>query len=244
MSTDGEIVRAGFERKYLVPESAAEMLLHAVQSLLAPDPYGGRYTVASLYLDTPDLASYRREVQGKWRLRRYSTTETVFAEFKAKPEPGKVHKRRSALSAEQLPEALPGWFQKAIHKQSLAPTRLVTYTRDAFVGTLEGAEVRLTLDHAIQASPQQSLHFPPFDAAPEAGIPLTVGRILEIKYEHALPVALAQLTAELGLLPESFSKYRTAMEKIPPSCLAHPPQPPPSGGASPVVFPRRTGARG
>jgi hypothetical protein len=40
---------------------------------------------------------------------------------------------------------------------------------------------------------------------------------LEIKYAHALPEKLAQLTAELGLLPESFSKYRTAIEQTPPS---------------------------
>ncbi|WP_309717337.1 polyphosphate polymerase domain-containing protein [Armatimonas sp.] len=217
MSIEGEIVRAGFERKYLVPESLAESLLSAVQAILPPDPYGGRYSVASLYLDTPDLASYRREVQGKWRLRRYSTTETVFAEFKAKPEPGKVHKRRSALSSDQLPASLPGWFQKAIHKQSLSPTRLVTYTRDAFVGELGGEEVRLTLDHAVQASSHQSLHFPPFDGGQGVGFPLTEGRILEIKYEFALPAELAKLTSELGLLPESFSKYRTAIEKIPPS---------------------------
>ena len=217
MSTEGEIVRAGFERKYLVPESIAESLLGAMQALLSPDPYGGRYSVASLYLDTPDLASYRQEMQGKWRLRRYSTTEMVFAEFKAKPEPGKVHKRRSALAPEQLPASLPGWFQKAVHKESLAPTRLVTYTRDAFVGELGGEEVRLTLDHTIQASPHQSLQFLPFEGGQGVGFPLTEGRILEIKYEHALPTELAKLTSELGLLPESFSKYRTAIEKIPTS---------------------------
>ena len=74
MNGGGEIVRAGFERKYLVPESAAAALLSAVGALLPPDPYGGRYAVASLYLDTPDLASYRREIQGKWRLRRYGET--------------------------------------------------------------------------------------------------------------------------------------------------------------------------
>lgn len=213
MNNDGEIVRAGFEKKYLVSEEAAGPLLEAVRQLLSPDPYGGCYAVASLYLDTPDLASYRREVLGKWRLRRYSTTETIFAEFKAKPEPGKVHKRRSQLSPTEclaLPGGASGWFHKAIHKQSLAPTRMVSYTRDAFVGQLDGAEVRLTLDHAVKATPATAFQLP--DEA-RGGIPLTEGRILEIKYEHALPSALERLTAELGLLPESFSKYRAAIEK-------------------------------
>jgi VTC domain len=141
-------------------------------------------------------------------LRRYSTTETIFAEFKAKPEPGKVHKRRSVLTAGEL----PSWFQKAILKESLSPTRLVTYTRDAFVGELEGVEVRLTLDHAVQATAWNTIAFPESEHQ-HLGVPLTEGRILEIKYEHALPSALGQLTTALGLLPESFSKYRTAMER-------------------------------
>lgn len=210
MNTAAEVVRAGFERKYLVPESIAEPLLRSVRELLAPDPYGGRYSVTSLYLDTPDLASYRREVLGKWRLRRYSTTATVFAEFKAKPEPGKVHKRRSALVADPLPHNLPSWFQRAIHKQNLTPTRLVTYTRDAFVGELEGEAVRLTLDHDIGATVSTGFIVPGTAAT---GIALTEGRILEIKYESALPKALETLVAALGLLPESFSKYRAAIER-------------------------------
>ncbi len=210
---DGEIVRAGFEQKYLVPEEAAQKLLSSVRQLLPPDPYGGRYAVASLYLDTPDLASYRREVQGKWRVRRYGESETLFAEFKAKPEPGKVHKRRTPLAPEEclaLPEGKANWFQKSIHKQNLAPTRLVSYTRDAFVGMLEGEEVRLTLDHQVRAAicSHYLLPSPVLD-----GFSLTEGRILEIKFENALPLALQKLTAELGLLPESFSKYRAAIEK-------------------------------
>ena len=214
MDTNGEVVRAGFERKYLVPESEAARLLQAVAPLLPPDPYGACYRVASLYLDTPDLAAYHREVQGKWRLRRYAEGPTVFAEFKAKPEPGQVHKRRSPLTLDeclQLPySSTLGWFIRAIHKNSLQPTRLVSYERHAFVGVLDGEEVRLTLDRDIRATVGNGFVVP----GPAAeGIALTEGRILEIKYDTALPRALETLVASLGLLPESFSKYRTAIEK-------------------------------
>lgn len=210
---EGEIVRAGFERKYLVPESEADALLSAVSALLPPDPYGATYPVASLYLDTPDLASYRREVLGKWRLRRYGNGDAVFAEFKAKPEPGTVHKRRTPATLEEchaLPfGAKPGWFVRAIHKNTLQPTRMVSYERHAFVGVLEGEEVRLTLDQKVRASVCTTYQVP---CSVVGGTPLTEGRILEIKYENFLPETLEKAVTALGLLPESFSKYRAAID--------------------------------
>jgi hypothetical protein len=213
---EGEVIRAGFERKYPVPERDAEALLKAVRGLLAPDPHAGvagAYTVSSLYLDTPDRASYHRERIGKWRLRRYGDADTVFAEYKAKPEPGCVHKRRTEIPLDTcatLPdEAHPAWFLQAIHKNNLMPTRLVSYRRHAFVGELEGEMVRLTLDHAIQARVQTEF------CAPGAfvGTPLTEGRILEVKFERVLPTPLKEMLSSLRLLPESFSKYRTAVER-------------------------------
>ena len=229
---DGEVVRAGFERKFLVPEGDAARLLSAVRPLLAPDPLAGptgEYDVASLYLDTPDLAAYQRELGGKWRLRRYGEASEVFAEFKAKPEPGKVHKRRTSLSPENC-AALPhvdeaGWFSKAIRKHSLHPICLISYRRHAFVGAVDGEEIRLTLDHDVRAAARESYVVPqPLSAA--EGAPLTEGRILEIKFAHALPMRLCHVLGELGLLPESFSKYRAAIDKITPWPPNFAPQPP------------------
>lgn len=75
---------------------------------------------------------------------------------------------------------------------------------------LEGEEVRLTLDRDIRATVGNGFTVP---SPATEGIALTEGRILEIKYDTALPRALETLVASLGLLPESFSKYRTAIEK-------------------------------
>ena len=212
---EGEIVRSGFERKYLVPKQEAEVLLGAVAKLLPPDPHGATYPVASLYLDTSDLASYRREVQGKWRLRRYGEGEVVFAEFKAKPVPGSVHKRRSATSLEEC-LAMPfgekaGWFTRAIHKNDLRPTLLVSYQRHAFVGVLDGQEVRLTLDRELRASACPEYRIP---GPVQEGETLTEGYVLEIKFETTLPPKLEEELASRSLLPASFSKYRTGIERV------------------------------
>lgn len=214
MHDEGEVIRAGFERKYLVHESEATALLRAVARLLAPDPYGASYDVASLYLDTPGLASYRREAPGKWRLRRYGEDDAVFAEFKAKPEPGRVRKRRTRLTlaeAALLPRGdRPRWFVRAIDEHVLRPTRLVSYRRDAFVGDLDGETVRLTLDRDVRAAASDRYGVP---STSVDGVPLTEGRILELKFARRIPDAVEGLVASLGLLPESFSKYRAAVER-------------------------------
>jgi hypothetical protein len=208
---EGELVRAGFERKFLVPEVLSGELLASVAKRLKPDPHGGTYTVASLYLDTPDLAAFRREMAGKWRIRRYGTGDALFVEHKARPEPGQVRKRRSQIGPEQcagLPEGSgPGWFTRAILKESLAPVCLISYTRHAFVG--EG--IRLTLDAHIRAILCSEYILP---APLSSGEALTDDRVLEIKFEQELPLALNGLLESLGLLPESFSKYRTAIRAL------------------------------
>jgi hypothetical protein len=210
---EGEFVRAGQERKYLVLERDAESLLTAVRALLAPDPLagpGGEYAVHSLYLDTPDLACWRRELPGKWRLRRYGDGDTIFAEYKARPEPGKVHKRRTALGIDEcarLPESRAGWFAQAIRKQSLTPVCCISYRRHAFVG--EG--VRLTLDQALRASLCERYLVPGTLPCDET---LTESRVLEVKFEDELPSPLESMLAQFGLLPKAFSKYRTAIGRL------------------------------
>ena len=217
---DSEIVRSGYERKYRVPESAADPLLGIVSQLLPPDPHGATYRVSSLYLDSPDWISYHRVVPGKWRLRRYGTGDTVFAEFKAKPAPGSVHKRRSALSEREclkLPESKkPGWFVRDLETHHLKPVLLVSYERHAFVGNLDGEAVRLTLDRNLHARECREIVVPgPVDG----GACLVADRILEVKFENELPAPIAAVLQSLDLVPESFSKYRCGIETLFPNVL-------------------------
>jgi len=212
---EAEIVRAGYERKYLVPELSADTLLGMVSELLPPDPHGATYRVASLYFDSPDWVSYHRVVPGKWRLRRYGTGDTVFAEYKAKPAPGSVHKRSSALTTDESlnleTSGKPGWFVKAIEKNQLKPVLMVSYERHAFVGTLDGEEVRLTLDRHLCADRCTEIAVP---SSADNGLQLTDARILEVKFGTSLPIAIAHILESLDLAPESFSKYRCGIDTI------------------------------
>ena len=158
----------------------------------------------------PISPAYQRELGGKWRLRRYGEASEVFAEFKAKPEPGKVHKRRTSLSPESC-AALPhadeaGWFSKAIRKHSLHPICLISYRRHAFVGAVDGEEIRLTLDRDVCAAARDAVRRAAVsergrrraaDREPNPGDQVRSTRS-QCKLCHVL--------GELGLLPESFSQ--------------------------------------
>ena len=97
----------------------------------------------------------------------------------------------------------------------------MSYRRHAFVGQVGGEAIRLTLDRDVRAAARDSYAVPFF--LDNEGASLTEGRVLEIKFERELPAALNDLLENLGLLPASFSKYRTAMGKVYP-------RPPPDGG--------------
>lgn len=212
----GALVRAGFERKFVVPEEAAEALLAALRRLLAPDPYtgpDGGYRVLSLYLDTPDLAAYRRETGGKWRIRRYGDIPLLFAEFKEKPASGQALKRRTALPSAELPRLLERdgpapWFARQAQERALAPTRLVAYERQAF----ESETVRVTLDREIVGAQTACLALP--ERLDQGAVALLGGRrLLEVKFERTLPEPLERLLRTQGLAVGAFSKYREAIER-------------------------------
>jgi hypothetical protein len=217
MATD--LCRAGFELKFIVPEAKAADLLQVLCDLLSPDPFAGpdgEYDVMSLYLDTPDLLSYRREVGYKWRIRRYGASSTLFAEVKGTPEKGKTVKRRTEFDADDLAKIVhrdgpAKWFSKQIDRNDLTTTRLVTYRRNAFVGDLGDESMRVTLDRNLRADYAAGLFMP---AKLASGVSLGTHRVLEVKFANTMPAELRAPLEFLGLAPESFSKYRQAIERL------------------------------
>jgi hypothetical protein len=217
MPTD--VCRAGFELKFVVPEPKADELLMGLRRWLAHDPNAGpngEYDVMSLYLDTPDLAAYKREVGYKWRIRRYGAGPTVFAELKATPERGQVVKRRTAFDADQLTRIVnrdgpAKWFSKQIYRNDLTTTRLISYRRNAFVGMIGDEPMRVTLDRNIRAERAAELAMP---GRLEQGVSLGTSRVLEVKFEQRIPTVLWANLEDLGLSPVSFSKYRQAIELL------------------------------
>jgi VTC domain len=214
-----EVCRAGLEMKFFVPESKSAPLLDSLRRLLSPDPHAGpdgEYDVMSLYLDTPGLDAYHRTVEHKWRIRRYGSSNTLFAELKAKPESGRVEKRRTEFSADQLPRVVDRdgpvkWFSKQISRNNLATTRLVSYRRNAFVGDVTGEPMRITLDSNIVATTSAMLHLP---RTLHGAVSLGENRILEVKFPNEMPRLMAERLAELELESGSFSKYRQAIELL------------------------------
>jgi VTC domain len=211
--------RVGLELKFAVTEAKAGKLLVSLRNMLEPDPYGGpngEYEVMSLYLDTPELDAYHRTVEHKWRVRRYGSSERLFAELKAKPESGRVVKRRTEFAADQLARLVDRdgpakWFSKQISRNNLSTTRLVGYRRNAFVGEIEGEPMRITLDCDIVAVEATELVMP---AQIHDGMPLGVDRILEVKFANDMPKQMATTLEKLELLAGSFSKYRQAIELL------------------------------
>lgn len=208
-------VRTGTELKFIVDEATVPGLLEKLATTLGPDTYGGgdgTYSVASLYLDTPELASFTRELPGKWRLRRYGIEDIIHVEYKAKPAPGQVVKHRSTVKAADIDTLAirpkPKWFARDIEANTLRPTQLVSYTRQAYMGIVDGIDLRVTLDRDVRAVPMQNFVIPQRGAEAK---PIVDGRVLEVKFEDAPPTGFLAGLAELGLEPMSFSKYRMAM---------------------------------
>lgn len=208
-------VRTGTEIKFIVDETIVDALLGKLATTLGPDTYGGgdgTYSVASLYLDTPMLASFTRDLPGKWRLRRYGLEDIIHVEYKAKPAPGQVVKHRSTVKAADIDTLAtspkPKWFARDIEANTLRPTQLVSYTRQAYMGIVDGIDLRVTLDHDVRAVPMHDFILPQRGAEAK---PIVGGRVLEVKFVDAPPTGFLAELAELGLEPMSFSKYRMAM---------------------------------
>lgn len=209
------------EIKFLVSPAAAEEIRAWSRTKLAPDPNAGgdagdTYHVTSLYYDTPDFAIFHRRGwlrHSKFRVRRYGSG-ALFLERKLKIA-GLVAKRRAALSPPELPpaERLPDharWFAEKTTARCLHPVCQIDYRRTARVALTPTGPIRLTLDEAICAQGAQA---PCFRCA-SGGVPLTSGVILELKFRRDLPVMFRELVSQFILNPQSFSKYRTAVETL------------------------------
>ena len=97
-----------FELKYILTLEQAEKLKADLANYVVPDEYGsgGKYTLASLYYDTPDHKFYFEKIEGlkfrrKIRMRRYVTDEAftedspVYVEIKQRLD--RVTQKRRVL---------------------------------------------------------------------------------------------------------------------------------------------------
>lgn len=214
-----------FETKFVVEHSVAVTIQEWARQHLDADPHASGddndgYHVNSVYLDTPNFDTFRRNPffrRRKFRLRRYGGEATIWLELKRKRN-GLVRKRRVSVTEADLSQRLAqphdpewdgAWFHRRLEKRQLRPVCQVTYCRFARIGTSATGPIRLTIDGDLFANGAADWKVP---STPLSGEPLLSGRrIVEFKFREALPAAFRGLIQDLRLVPTSFSKYRESV---------------------------------
>jgi SPX domain protein involved in polyphosphate accumulation len=200
----------------------------------------GRYALASLYYDSPDLRCYWEKEYGirfrrKLRLRRYEAGETlteetpIFLEIKQRID-RVTQKRRAILpyrealqlcNERQMPvyasedKAVIEEIYVFLWQYNLRPVSIVRYDRQAFIGSTYDLGLRVTFDTALtfQAHPLH-LHETP------QGLPMMQANqvVMEIKVNERIPSWMTGLIANHNLRLERISKYCRSIqlaEKMP-----------------------------
>ncbi len=220
---DSPTVFKRMELKYRMTDDLFRSFHAALQAYADPDAYG-RYTIGSLYYDTPayDLirASLEKPVyKEKLRLRGYGVPgleDTVYLELKKKYK-GEVFKRRVPMPLEiamaymrtrdkpepscQVLEEID-WF---VRQRPLIPAVYLAYDRTALAAR-DNPGVRITFDERVRYRRDHlDLSFgndgePLF---PEDTI------LMEVKLPGTMPLWLSHLLDAFALYPVSVSKYGT-----------------------------------
>lgn len=210
------------EIKYIVTDGQRAAVEGAVAGNMRPDKHG-ESTVISLYLDTPDKLLARRcllrpEYKQKLRLRSYGPagpSDRVFLELKEKYGDLSYKRRiqlpeREAMAFARSGGPLPDgqiareliWARSAL--PGLAPAICVSSRRRAFFSSLEGEDIRVTLDRDIRWRDYDLS----LTAEPEGETLLPDGlSVLEVKTAAAMPLWLAEELSALRLYRTGFSKY-------------------------------------
>lgn len=212
-----------FEQKFLLTRALASEVREWARVHMNADPHGqgangDEYTVHSLYLDTQNFDVLRRTGsfgRGKYRIRRYGSSEVVFLERKMKAE-GLISKRRTVVNLSELPalgDPIPNrrradfWFHRRTLARQLQPVCQIRYSRTARMAPTDKGTFRLTLDDGISTCAANGMSFEP------ASEPIVFAGgqvILELKYRGAAPALARTLIETFALVPKPSSKYRRA----------------------------------
>jgi len=205
-----------------------------IRKYAAFDPFvpknADHYTVKTLYLDTPDLLYYYEKMDGlkvrkKLRIRAYGDDHSAaFLEIKrryidivvkerAKFSSREIHGLIEEGGSHLLPDPtlahdkatrVAGKFLYHILKNRLQPTLLVMYEREAYLHPLAPYQ-RATVDTNVRYYLYPVLE----DLFHGQGLVFLrePAGILELKFNHFMPVWMRRLEAEFNLRQLSISKY-------------------------------------
>jgi len=241
--------RQRFELKYRISEEWALRIRGFVSSYLQLDENGvGKpdlsYPVHSLYLDSDDLFTYWRTVNGdrnrfKLRLRFYNAhpDTPVFCETKHRMD-NCIAKQRGGVRKEAVPLLLAGQLPDAEHvisKDAKAfraiehfcalaqmlgarPRMHVAYQREAWVDPHSDA-VRVTFDRHVLGEAEPTTRFRTEMTSPVR--PFGNEVILELKFTNRFPNWMRDMVERFELIRCSAAKYCECVEMIGEERLAH-----------------------
>jgi SPX domain protein involved in polyphosphate accumulation len=226
-----------FELKYLVPIQTAEKFKNALKAHLVPDTHGDRdgfYYISSLYYDGPDLRFYWEKIDGikfrrKLRIRHYESSAplcpqtAVFVEIKQRVD--RVTQKRRVLlpyadalrlcTERQIPEharqdeSVVEEIASMTWQYNLQPVSLVSYARQALIGTEYDVGLRVTFDKDLRYSTHHLQLAEKQDCLPLFPPDWTV---IEIKVNERIPYWLTELVAAHNLTLTRVSKYCRSIE--------------------------------
>jgi hypothetical protein len=228
-----------FELKYILPIREVEGIKHDLRAYLLPDEYGdqrGRYSLASLYYDSPDLRCYFEKENGirfrrKLRIRHYENGELltdstpVYLEIKQRVD-RVTQKRRLSLpynqalllcNDRQLPEGTFTPADQAVLEEilvflvqyNLQPMSIIRYQRQALIGTEYDLGLRVTFDTLLSYQ-VHNLHL----HQGSSSLPMLQPHlaVMEIKVNERIPTWLTELIAAHNLIGTRVSKYCCSIE--------------------------------
>lgn len=211
------------EWKYEIDRSDLLVLRQRLGAVMRPDEHarGGRYTVRSLYFDTPTDRALREKLDGvsrreKFRLRTYNGDMSLIRLEKKSKLAGLGNKQTAELTGSEARALLAGdtlWMREdprglvrelyaRMGTQGLRPRTVVDYTREPYV--FAPGNVRVTLDYDIRTGlAATDFLSPELVTVPAGEAPL----LMEVKWDGFLPDVIRQILELPGRRAGAFSKY-------------------------------------
>lgn len=214
------------ELKYSISYAGYLALRSRLRAALQPDAHAGpdgRYTIRSIYFDTPDDLAMREKAEGlarreKFRIRYYNDDFSFLTLEKKVKHDALCMKTGARLTEAECRLLLAGnleWMREhpqplvrelrvKMQTQRLSPRVLVSYTREPYV--YGPGNVRVTFDSGIRST----LFHREFLESEVRDVPVaeTPGELLmEVKYDRYLPDIVRMLIQEPEIRVQAFSKY-------------------------------------
>ena len=210
------------ETKYLLEEAQYEKLMERLSDIAKIDEYG-ETSILNIYFDTPNFELIRRSIEKpiykeKLRLRSYGIPNDdtrSFIEIKKKYDKV-VYKRRIGMPYKKSLDYLVGGNEPEEKSQisneidyflkfykGIKPAMAISYDRIAMKGIYD-EELRITFDRNIRWR-VDNLDLKMGNVGNEILKPGQ--RLMELKIAGAMPLEIAHIFSELGIVRISFSKY-------------------------------------